>query len=245
MSKKFGNLIIFILVVLLTSIAYDVIKANKGKSIPTVAKVSVKAKDKTKIELWNEKVDKFMTEIKNTNKLLVLEGTTDVSANFDTNEPTNESNLLKWCKAKLANLDAKVLTVETKYKFGYSYDLSKIVIEKLKNNKIKITVYQSQLLLEYLQEIQGQQIIKSEKGIFATQFTPQQVVALTDRVNTYTHNNIINNKGIRLQAIESTKANILSIAAMFDFKDIEVELVGDGLLESDTSQLNNIDYVIN
>lgn len=237
MKIKTVNKIIIILSLTLCSCLFGLYKACKGKSIPTTSKVSVKD---TK-EVFNEKVENFKTKINATNKLLVLEGTTDVSATFDSNENENVGNMLKWCKAKLANLDAKTLTVNEKFKFGYSYNLKDIVITKLADNKIKIVVYQSRLQLEYLEEINGSQKLQSEKAIFATQFTPQQIAGLTDRVNTYTHNNIINNTDIRLKAIESTQANILSIAKVFGF-DVDIEVMSDGLLESDTSTLSNIEY---
>lgn len=245
MHKKIGNIIILVLVLILASSLYKTFKIYKGSnSIPTSITVKTKDKEvlKTEAQLWNEKVNNFKTKINETNKLLVLEGTTDITATFDDNENEKQGNTLAWVKAKLANLDAKTLTVDTKYKFGYSYDLSEIVIDD-PGGKLYIKVYQSQLKLEYLAELKGNQILSSEKGIFATQFTPQEVAGLTERVYTYTFNNILNNSDIRLKAIESTKSNILSIALMFGFDNAEIEVIPDGLLESDTSKLDNINYI--
>lgn len=42
---------------------------------------------------------------------------------------------------------------------------------------------------------------------------------------------------------EFTKTNILNSTKVFEIENVEVEVVGDGLLESDASQLNNIQYV--
>jgi len=223
-------------------ISFRVYKGKDAAAVSTKQSIVVKNDTKSEIELWNLKVNKLQNSVKAANSLIVLRGTTDISAEFDNKEFTGAGNTLKWLTTSLSNLKSKSISINTSYKFGYSFPMAEAKIVNISPGKIQIVLYQDQLKLEYVEEITANTTLTPDYSVFAASFTPQQTSVIMERVHTYSQNNIINNSKIRLAAIESTKKDLIAEADKYGFKNTEVIINGDNLLDNDEVIASNIKY---
>lgn len=173
---------------------------------------------------------------------MVLKGVTDVDAVFDNSEFNSKSDPMSYICGILNKMQSKKLTIKTRFNFGYTYNLDTITIKNLGLNKLQIDLYQDKLFLEYTEEDTAATMLTDSRGVFAKKFTPQQIAGIMDRVKIYSNNNVQNNSKIRLQAIQNTKTDLLSLTDKMGLKDVDIRIVGDGLLDNDKVVASNIKY---
>jgi hypothetical protein len=234
--KKLIKILIVILVILLTYICVSALIYNntydKNLNLPVKA---VNNKD------WTEQINNLQTKLKQDASINVLEGTMSIEKTYKNEDTEGKGNRLAFLKKKLAELKSRSLYISTKYKFGYAFDLSDLRIEDLGEGNIRIDLYRNDLYIKYIEELGNERQIKDEYGIFAKDFSANEISTMLELTKVSVQNTINNNGEIRDKAMIYTKSTIENIAKGFGFKGVEVNIIEDNLINNDEVEIKSID----
>ena len=237
-----GNKLIKILIIILIAIllyitlSITIHKSNNAKaSFVNIPQQVTNSKD------WSEQVNKLESKLKQDASINVLQGTIEIEKTYTNQDFEGTGNKLSFIKKKLAEWKSRELTIHSTYKFGYVFDVSDLRIKDLGEGNIEINLYQRDLQLKYIEELEDSREIKDEYGILANKFTPTETSALISRTKIHVKNSLNNNAEIRNKAIEYSKSTIEQIAATFDFKDVKINVIGDNLVDNDEVEIKDMD----
>jgi hypothetical protein len=234
--KKLIKILIVILVILLTYICVSVLIYNntydKNLNLPVKA---VNNKD------WTEQINNLQTKLKQDASINVLEGTMSIEKTYKNEDTEGKGNRLAFLKKKLAELKSRSLYISTKYKFGYAFDLSDLRIEDLGEGNIRIDLYRNDLYIKYIEELGNERQIKDEYGIFAKDFSANEISTMLELTKVSVQNTINNNGEIRDKAMVYAKNTTENIAKGFGFKGVEVNIIEDNLINNDEVEIKSID----
>lgn len=174
-GKTIGNVIIVVLGgILITSIALTI---NKLKSKDNTAIIAETTKELKGID--EQTLNDLEVKLHNTNKIIAIEGTVeDAKVKFIDSEIKNRNDIqMNWLSKKLAEMKSRSLTINSTYKFSFTYDLSDL---KVINNgqSSTITLYRSRLNLNKVELNNSKTTMISDLGILSSVFSPNEVNSL-------------------------------------------------------------------
>lgn len=194
------------------------------------------------VATWQSKVDKLKIKFNQDASINVLVGETDVSVTFTDRDVSDKGNSLGFLQKKFAEWKSKSLNVASTYKFGYSFPLHELKITNLDNGNLLITISRNALDLKYVEEVTENTVLTADYSIFAKEFSPQQISAISARTKIHVRNTLQNNKELRDESVESLKKTVETLAKGIGFKNIEFEVKDDFLLDNSDAKLSNITY---
>jgi hypothetical protein len=154
----------------------------------------------------------------------------------------DKNDKLNFLQKKWSEWKSKSLNVSSQYKFGYSFPLDRLVINNLNDGKILITISQKDLDLKYIEEISDKTVLSADYGIFAKDFTPQEIQAIKSRTDTKLTNTLRSNRQLRDASTENLKEIITDMAKEFGFEYIKIEINPDFLIDNKEVSLKDITY---
>lgn len=189
--------------------------------------------------LVNQKIDNYIvkgeelkSEINKVNKIVALEGTKEFSFTFKNKDilVASKNSFVKFLKTKLEEMTLKECTYNTEYKFMATYDSNKIEVAN-DDNKLYITIDESDLQICGLQENKDKVVIDSSVGLLTSDFNKQETVAMSRYAQGEIYNYLVNNKDIRSQAIEDVKNNISDMCKKVGVKNYQIQIHRAGTME--------------
>jgi hypothetical protein len=190
------------------------------------------------IEDYSIKGQELKSEINKVNKIVSLEGTKSFTFTFKNKDiaVTSNNSFVKFVKTKLEEMTLRECNYNTEYKFMVTYDSNKIEVTN-DNNKLYISIYESDLQVCGLQENKDAVTIESDNGILTKDFNKQETVAMSRYAQGEIYNYLVNSKEIRDQAIEGVKSNISDLCNKVGVKNFQIEIHRSGTLDYSSESL--------
>jgi hypothetical protein len=140
------------------------------------------------------------------NSLNCLSGNVDVEAKYSNEDIPNSDVNFKWVKTKLAEMNSKDITVNSTYKFTFTYGLKDLPI-KVINNTVYIRISPNRLSLMQC-ELQSTNSIKDRVGLLEGKFNPSELSSINKRTRDLAYNRILSDNSLRDKALVSVQNNI-------------------------------------
>lgn len=242
-KNKVFNIIIFVLFIMLIFMIYITIHNYNNTKAYTQAfnQFTPQNQAPTKTDDYAAKLEKLQTKLQETNELLVLEGTTQINCTYDNSNVLNaKDDNLNFLHRKFAELKIREIQVATEYKFGFTYDLNDIQVNR-DNNKIKIVLSDHRLELKYIEENKNKTVLTDKINLLASKFTPQEINTIMARTKIGAFNTIQNDTKIIDKAMRNAKKNIGVLAEELGI-DVEVEIGLQGLIENEDVNIDEISF---
>jgi hypothetical protein len=118
---------------------------------------------------------------------------------------------------------SRQLTLDLKYNFGISMDLSKVEVINVSNRLVTLQIPKDKLLLEYLELNPELSKVKSKKTWFLSDFMPTEVKYILSNAYIITKNRIISTKGIFDMAYTNLQDNLTSLMHELGYDKVEFE----------------------
>ena len=237
---KGNKLIKILIIILVTILLYITLSLVIHKPDAKASFVSIPIQISNSKD-WSEQVNKLESKLKQDASINVLQGTIEIEKTYTNKDFEGTGNKLSFIKKKLTEWQSRELTIHSIYKFGYAFDVSDLRVRDLGEGNIEINLYQRDLQLKYIEELEDSREIKDEYGILANKFTPTETSALISRTKIHVKNSLNNNVEIRNKAMEYSKSTIEQIATTFDFKDVKINVIGDNLVDNDEVEIKDMD----
>jgi hypothetical protein len=195
---------------------------------------------KTKVEQTFKIIDKqtVVDKLNLEDSLNCLSGEVTVNENFTNNTISGQDVSMNFLKQWFNNSTSKDLNVSNTYKFNFSYDLKDIPVN-IHNSTITIHLSYNRLSLNSIESIKTD---ASERvGWLTSQFTPQQVNALNNRVKDEAMNTVQSNETYRVQAMENIQGDIKDLLQGVIGKDtnIHFEISNYDVVQQDVATIVN------
>lgn len=237
-GKTIGNVIIVVLGgILITSIALTI---NKLKSKDNnTAVITETTKELRGID--EQALNDLEVKLQNTNKIVALEGIVeDAKVKFIDSEIKNSNDTqMNWLSKKLAEMKSRSLTINSTYKFSFTYDLSDLKVVN-SDNKAIINLHRSRLNLNSVELDNSKTSMSSDLGILSSVFSPNEVNSLQQRSKGYVSNTIRANKTIRDKAMINVRDNITNLCNELNV-DVDVSIDELDVVEQNQySEIGNI-----
>lgn len=237
-GKTIGNIIIVVLGgVLITSIAFTI---NKFKSNDNTAVITGTTKELKGID--EQALNDLEVKLHNTNKIVAIEGVVeDAKVKFiDSEIKRSNDTQMNWLSKKLAEMKSRSLTINSTYKFSFTYDLSEL---KVINNdgKAIIHLHRNRLNLNSVELDNSKTSMSSDLGILSSVFSPNEVNSLQQRSKAYVSNTIRANRTIRDKAMINVRDNITNLCNELN---LDVEIIIDELDVVEQNQYSKIGNII-
>lgn len=241
-KNKVFNIIIFVLFIMLIFMIYIIIhNYNIKANTQAFNQTTPQSQTPTKADDYAAKLEKLQTKLQETNELLVLEGTTQINCTYDNSNVLNtKDDNLNFLHRKFNELKIREIQVETEYKFGFTYSLEDIQVNK-DSDKIKIVLSDHRLKLKYIEENKDKTVLTDKINLLASKFTPQEINTIMARTKIGAFNTIQNDTKIIDEAMENAKKNIETLAEELGV-DVKVEIRLQGLIENDDVNINEISF---
>lgn len=198
-------------------------------------------------ENWKYKLEQFKNSYSKEQKLLVLEGTVNIENTITSEDDIvkyqGNDNTIKFLANKLNDLKTKNMTVNTTYKYGFTYNIKDYMKVSSNNGELVIEINKQFLNLQYLDEQTDKTTIKVEKHLLSGEFTYQQQQAIMNLTKIKTYNTLISDSDIMDKSIEGTKDIIISMAKKFGFDKVDVRIIDSpDMVSKDEVKINNVTY---
>lgn len=241
-KNKIINIIIFVLFIMLVFMIYTIVHNYNNTKANTQAfnQTTSQNQTPTKTDDYAAKLEKLQTKLQETSELLVLEGTTQINCTYDNSNVLNvKDDNLNFLHRKFNELKIREIQVETEYKFGFTYSLENIQVNR--DDKIRIMLSDNRLELKYIEEDKNKTVLTDKINLLASKFTPQEVNAIMARTKVGAFNTIQNDAKIIDEAMKNAKKNIEVLAKELGI-DVEVEIGLQGLIENEDVNINEIEF---
>jgi hypothetical protein len=169
------------------------------------------------------------------NKLECLSGNVQVQAKYTNNTISDEDVNFKWLKSILKDSTSKDLTVNSSYKFLFSYNLMDLPIQ-IHNSTINIQLSYNRLSLESIELLNTDS--KERVGILESQFTPSEVNSINERVKLEARNTIQSKDEYKQQAMKNIQEDIKTLLQSVISKETNIHF--DIIESSNTVEQNDV-----
>lgn len=172
------------------------------------------------------------------NSLNCLSGESTVQATYSNKKISDQDVNFKFVKDFLNNSTSKDISVNSTYKFLFSYQLKDLPVS-IHNNTINIQLSYNRLNLESLELIKTDS--KERLGILEPQFTPNQIDGIQERVKLEARNTIQSNEDYRYKAMKNAQRDIKDLLQGVIGKDTNIHF--DIIESSNTLSQNDVDII--
>ncbi len=251
-SKKLINLVIHTLVGTFITLSgycgYKVYSNCRYESNIKVRQLQQNNINKQVSKNWQYKLNQFKMSCSKEEKLLVLSGTVDITNTFTDKDEIvkyqGDDSRIKFLANKLNELKSKSMTVNTEYRFGYTYNLKDFMrVECYKNGVLNIEISRQYLNLQYLDEEINKTTIDTDTHLFSGKFTAQEQQAIMDVTKVKVWNSVIGNREIQDKAIEGTRESIIDMGKKFGFDKVNVEITDSiGNIDNQEVKINKVKF---
>lgn len=250
-SKKLINLVISTLVgTFITLSGYCGYKVYLNCRYENNIKVQQLQQDNTNKQVlkdWQYKLNQFKVSCNKEEKLLVLSGTVDITNTFTDKDEIvkyqGDDSRIRFLANKLNELKSKSMTVNTEYRFGYTYNLRDFMKVSCDNSMLDIEISKQYLNLQYLDEETNKTTIDTDTHLFSGKFTPQEQQAIMDVTKVKVWNSVISNRDIQDKAIEVARDSITDMGKKFGFDKVNVKVVDSvGNISNQEVKINKIKF---
>jgi hypothetical protein len=222
-----------ITLLILSSFTYGI---YKNKSLHST---STNLNNQTKQEQAFRVIDKetIVNKLNLEDKLECLSGNVQVQAKYTNNTISDEDVNFKWLKSILKDSTSKNLTVNSTYKFLFSYNLKDLPIQ-IHNSTINIQLSYNRLSLESIELLNTDS--KERVGILESQFTPSEVNSINERVKLEARNTIQSKDEYKQQAMKNIQEDIKTLLQSVISKETNIHfdiIESSNTVEQDDVQL--------
>lgn len=242
MKKKLINYIIVALsttLILTTTYCYYIYKSQTNKKDKILKQDIGLTTSKTTIDSMQDKVEDLKIQIQQTNKLVTCKGLAKVKLTFSDKSISEDDTKMSWLKDKLASLSSKEISIDATYKFTYTYDLSTLPIDMVRDS-IHIKLSRNNLELENVELDTNNIHISETTGLFAKDITKTEYNALLNRVGELVKNNLMNNKEVRDKSIKYTEDNIRSLCNSLGVDNVNIETNKYDVVEHEIEEIETV-----
>lgn len=240
--RKIRNILVITLIAIVGFMAFQVIAPKQTKTAYSIEQHAVQQKANNDIARWQNTINQLKAQLNKDASINVLQGQADINITYTNKDIDGKGNSLGFLQKKFTEWQSKSLTVNSSYKFGFAYDLSEIQVVDFGSGNIKIKLSQNNLDLKYVEEITDQTTLDAKVGIFSKKFTPQEVQAIKHRNKTMVANTLQNKRELRDKATEYLQEVVSDMSKQYGFKNIEIEVMPDYLLDNTDATIINITY---
>jgi hypothetical protein len=135
-----------------------------------------------------------------------LSGNVDVEAKYSNEDIPDNDVAFKWIKTKMAEMNSKDITVNSTYKFTFTYGLKDLPIQ-VTNNTVNIRISPNRLSLMQC-ELQTTNSVKDRVGLLESKFNPSELASINKRTRDLAYNRILSDNSLRAKALQSVQDNI-------------------------------------
>lgn len=115
---------------------------------------------------------------------------------------------------------AKEAYVDLKFKYGISYDFTKVAVDKFVEKTVYIKVNKFDLGIEFIEEDTDTSNIKSESTWLAHQFKPADTEAIRDNAKVKVREFVQNYQEAYIQGMESLKENLKGFVLKLGYDNV-------------------------
>lgn len=240
--KKIRNVLVITLMVIMGFVGVNLLPPNHkidGFSFRAEALQKQAINDVAK---WQNKINELKIQFSKDASINVLQGECGVNVSFTNRDTEGKGNSLSFLQKRWAEWNSKSLTVNSVYSFGFSYNMADIQVINYGSGNIKIKLSQKDLDLKYVEEQTDKTVLESKVGILSKKFTPQEISAVSNRTKIHTVNTLKNKRELRDKATEYLQEIVNDMSKQFGFKDVEIEVHPDYLLDNNEVNIINLTY---
>jgi LPS O-antigen subunit length determinant protein (WzzB/FepE family) len=240
--RKIRNVLIITLIAITGFLAYKLLAPNPKQATYSFKQETIQQKTVNDVAKWQNTINQLKAEFNKDASLNVLQGLANVDITYTDESILSKNDKLNFLQKKWTEWQSKSLNVSSQYKFGFAYDLSNIEIVDFGSGNIKIKLSQNKLDLKYVEEQTEKTVLTDKVGVLAKKFTVAEVSAISDRTRVHTSNTIRNKKEIRDKATQYLQEIVTDISKEFGFKDVQIDIQPDYLLDNTEVNILNITY---
>jgi hypothetical protein len=153
------------------------------------------------------------------NSLNCLSGESTVQATYSNKKISDQDVNFKFVKEFFNSSTSKDISINSTYKFLFSYQLKDLPVS-IHNNTINIQLSYNRLNLESIELLKTDS--KERLGWLEPQFTPNQVAGIQERVKQEARNSIQSNEEYRYKAMENVQGDIKDLLQSVIGKDTNI-----------------------
>jgi hypothetical protein len=236
MKSKLIKFIISTLLIILT--ITSVFTLNKYQDNMNKAKQIISSKPQ--VEQTFRVIDKqtVIDKLNLENSLNCLSGEAQVQATYSNKKISDQDVNMRYLKDWFNNSTSKDISVNSTYKFLFSYQLKDLPIS-IYNNTINIQLSYNRLSLQSLELTNTDS--KERLGWLEPQFTPNQIAGIQERVKQEARNTIQSNEDYRYKAMENIQGDIKDLLQSVVGKDTNIHF--EVLENSNVIQQNDVSII--
>jgi len=206
----------------------------KAEQIKTQSAKTEQVKVNGIVNSWASKETIIKNAVKAKNDLIVLEGNQQISKTYTTTDSEityqGGDSVLKFMVGKLNEFHTRSLTINTTYLYDYTYDMNNVLISIDKDGLATISLSELDINLKPLSELSANRVITDEKGILASNFTPQELSGLMTSTNIHAYNTLVNDSSLFQKSIDSTKTNLTKLCNELGVTNIKFNVTNSTFL---------------
>jgi hypothetical protein len=240
--RKIRNVLIITLIAITGFLACKLLAPNPKQVQYSFKQEAMQQKTVNDVAKWQNTINQLKAQFNKDASLNVLQGIAQINISYSDKDILGKNDNINFLQKKWKEWNSKSINVNSSFKFGMAYDLSDIQIVDFGDGNIKIKLNQNKLDLKYVEEQSEKTILDSEVGFLAKKFTPQETQCVMGRTKTHVSNTVRNKKEIRDTSVNNLKEIVTDISKEFGFKDIQIEIQPDFLLDNTEVNILNITY---
>jgi uncharacterized membrane protein YjgN (DUF898 family) len=240
--KKIRNILIITLIAITGFFAFKLVTPNVKSQPVAFKQEAVQKQAINDVAKWQNTINQLKAEFKKDASLNVLQGIASINISFTDKDTTGSGNTLSFLQKKWNEWSSKTLNVSTEYKFGYAFNLSDVQIIDFGEGNIKIKLNQNNLDLKYVEEQTDKTVLDSKVGFFAKNFSVQETQAISNRTKIHVSNTLRSRKDLRDASMKNLQEIITDIGKELGFKNIQIDIQPDFLLENTEVNIVNVTY---
>jgi uncharacterized cupin superfamily protein len=240
--RKIRNVLIITLIAITGFLACKLLAPNPKQATYSFKQEALQQKTVNDVAKWQNTINQLKAQFNKDASLNVLQGEVGVNITYTNESILSKNDKLNFLQKKWSEWNSKSLNVSSQYKFGFAFDLSDIEIVDFGSGNIKIKLSQNKLNLKYVEEQTEKTILTDKVGVLSKKFTVAEVSAISDRTKVHTSNTIRNKKEIRDKATQYLQEIVTDISKEFGFKDVQIDIQPDYLLDNNEVNIINITY---